>query len=80
MINARSSDLILIGGDLLGNSVVPFMNKKMEELAELKVRILWFQEIIDTSAAHTEGVQFLEKNADVRLIETSHMPGSTPTK
>ena len=37
MINAQKPDLILIGGDLIDNSVVPLYEEKMmEELAELK--------------------------------------------
>lgn len=37
MINAQKPDLILIGGDLIDNSVVPLYTEKMEEeLAELK--------------------------------------------
>lgn len=37
MINAQKPDLILIGGDLIDNSVVPlYAEKMMEELAELK--------------------------------------------
>ena len=37
MINAQQPDLILIGGDLIDNSVVPLYEEKMmEELAELK--------------------------------------------
>ena len=37
MINAQKPDLILIGGDLIDNSVVPlYAEKMMEELTELK--------------------------------------------
>lgn len=37
MINEQKPDLILIGGDLIDNSVVPLYTEKMsEELSELK--------------------------------------------
>lgn len=53
MINAQHPDLILIGGDLIDNSLTPLYKENMaEELAQLKAPLafIWFREIMNTSA------------------------------
>lgn len=53
MINAQHPDLILIGGDLIDNSLTPLYKENMaEELARLKApwAFIWFREIMNTSA------------------------------
>jgi len=73
MINAQHPDLILIGGDLIDNSLTPLYKENMaEELARLKapLGIYMVPEIMNTSAAIDESVRFL-KDTPIQLLRDS---------
>lgn len=74
MINEQKPDLILIGGDLIDNSVVPLYTEKMsEELSELIVLVIYCMVVREEAVAFL--LTFIVNYLIYLVFETSFFAG-----